>query len=163
MSLTDDERVIGVVYLAPTRDVPEYLRGGLGDERYEDAYARMSAAVERGEGDEVFNFEKFRVPNVDPETGPVSATLTLARTFMEYHGPETRAVHTERVAEFNRPSLSIAGRQDLLMTDAFIEQFVEAHQGDAKVVWYEDGSHGLRESKDRVAADVLKWTRKTFE
>lgn len=163
MSLTNDERVVGIVYLAPTRDITEYLRGGLGDERYEDAYARMSAAVERGEGNEVFNFEKFRVPNVDPESGPVSATLTLAKTFMEYHGPETRSVHTERVTEFNRPSLSIAGRNDLLMTDAFINQFVEAHQGDAKVIWYENGSHGLRESKDRVAADVVKWTRNAFE
>lgn len=163
MSLTDDPRVIGMVYLAPTRDVPEYLSGGLGEERYRDAYARMSAAMERGEGDSAFNFEKFRVPNVDPETGPVSATLTLARTFMEYHGPDTRAYHTQRVAEFARPSLSIAGRQDLLMTDAFIKQFLEAHAGEAQVVWYEDGSHGLRESKDRVLEDVLAWTKATFE
>lgn len=163
MSLSDDPRVIGMIYLAPTRDVPEYLRGGLGDERYEDAYARMSAAAERGEGDSAFNFEKFRVPNVDQENGPVSATLTLARTFMEYHGPDTRAYHTQRVTEFARPSLSIAGRQDLLMTDAFLEQFLSAHAGEAQVVWYENGSHGLRESKDRVLQDVVTWTKATFE
>lgn len=163
MSLEDDPRVVGMVYLAPTRDVPEYLSGGLGDERYQDAYARMSAASERGDGDVAFNFEKFRVPNVDPETGPVSATLTLARTFMEYHGPDTRAYHTERVSEFSRPSLSIAGRKDLLMTDAFIDQFLTAHEGDASVVWYENGSHGLRESKAKVLADVVKWTQETFE
>lgn len=162
MSVTDDPRVVGMVYLAPTRDVPEYLRGGLGDERYEAAYERMSSAMARGEGDSAFNFEKFRVPNVDPETGPVSATLTLARTFMEYHGPDTRAYHTERVKEFARPSLSIAGRQDLLMTDAFIGQFTSSHAGEADVVWYDNGSHGLRESKDRVLSDVVEWTEENF-
>jgi len=163
MSLTDDERVVGMVYLAPTRDVPEYLRSGLGDERYEAAYARMAAAVERGDGEVDFNFQKFRVPNVDPETGPVSATLLLAKQFMEYHGPDSRAVHTARVAEFSRPSLSIAGRNDLLMTDEFIEDFVEAHLGDAEVLWYENGSHGLRESKDRVARDIVNWASETFD
>lgn len=163
MSLTDDKRVVGMVYLAPTRDVAEYLRGGLGEERYTDAYRRMSEAVQRGDGDVDFNFEKFRVPNVNPETGPVSATLTLAKTFMEYHGPETRAVHTERVKEFSRPSLSIAGRKDLLMTDEFINKFVASHQGDAQVLWYENGSHGLRESKNRVTEDVIAWTKATFE
>lgn len=163
MSLTDDKRVVGMVYLAPTRDVPEYLRGGLGDERYEDAYARMQAAVESGDGYETFNFEKFRVPNVDPVSGPVSATLTLAKTFMEYHGPDTRAMHTARVSEFSRPSLSIAGRKDLLMTDEFIDTFVESHGGEASVVWYENGSHGFRESKEKVAADIVDWTKATFE
>lgn len=162
LSLTDDERVIGVVYLAPTRDVPEYLRGGLGDERYEKVYGRMQAAASSGAELEAFNFDKFRVPNVDPETGPVSATLTLARTFMEYHGPDTRAVHTDRVSEFSRPSLSIAGRRDLLMTDEFIEIFQAAHRGRAEVVWYENGSHGLRESKDRVLDDILAWVERTF-
>ena len=163
LSLTDDQRVIGVVYLAPTRDVPEYLRGGLRDERYDQAYAEMKAAVDRGEGKEAFLFDKFRVPNVDQQTGPVSATLLIAAQFMEYHGPDTRAVHTERVAEFSRPSLSIAGRQDLLMTDEFIDKFVGAHKGDAKVIWYENGSHQLRESKDRVLADMVAWTQDTFE
>lgn len=162
LSATDDERVIGVVYLAPTRDVPNYLRSGLGNPRYESAYRRMQAAVARGDELVAFNFEKFRVPNVDPETGPVSATLTLARTFMEYHGPDTRAVHTERVSEFSRPSLSIAGRNDPLMTDEFLQRFQSAHQGEADVIWYENGSHGLRESKNRVLADVLAWVARTF-
>lgn len=162
MSVTDDPRVIGMVYLAPTRDVSEYLRGGLGAERYDALYEKMWPAVQAGQGMDVYHYEKFRVPNVDQKTGPVSRTLIFAKTFVEYHGPDTRAVHTARVAEFSRPSLSIAGRQDLLMTDTFIDQFLASHQGDAQVIWYENGSHGLRESKDRVAADVLDWTQQTF-
>lgn len=162
VSLTNDPRVKGMVYLAPTRDVPQYLREGLGDEAYEKLVADALKEVKAGNGSSAFYFKKFRRPTVDPVTGPASATLQLATTVAEYHGPETRGYHTRRVAEFSRPGLAIAGRKDSLMTDEFIGRFTEAYKGKLTTIWYENGSHGLRESKDRVAADILKWVSETF-
>ena len=48
------------------------------------------------------------------------------------------------------------------MTDEFIRRFTRAHKGDAEAIWYEGGSHGLHESKDRVLSDIVTWTEKNF-
>lgn len=162
VSRTNDPRIVGMVYLAPTRDVPTYLREGLGDKAYEELVADAMKQVKAGKGNSHFYFKKFRRPTVDSVTGPVSATLQLANTVVEYHGPKTRGYHTARVAEFDRPALAIAGRKDSLMTDEFIGRFTKAYKGDLTTVWYEDGSHGFRESKDRVADDILKWVKKNY-
>ena len=162
MSLNDDPRVIGMVYLAPTRDMPDRIRRGMGDDRYEAVVAQAQAAVSRGEGRRHLINEKYRPPDLDTDKGYVTAVIMLADQFLEYWGPESRAVHTERVRDFDRPSLSIAGTKDLLMSEAFLDEFETATAGPDTVIWYEGGSHGLRESKDRVLKDIVNWTQTTF-
>lgn len=162
ISTSQDPRIIGAVYLAPTRDLPDYLKEGVGEEKYAELYEEAKASDDAGNGLNDFIFYRFRRPNVDQETGPVSATLQLTRQFMEYHGPNTRGVHTERVKEFTLPGLAIAGRKDALMTEKFIGEFEAAYAGDLKVIWYEDGSHRLTESKEHVTKDILDWVNAQF-
>ncbi len=163
MSETNDPRVIGMVYLAPTRNMPHRVRDGLGRNRYAEVVADAQEAVARGEGRTHLINVKYMVDDYDPERGIRSGVTMLADQFLDYWGPDSRAVHTDRVRDFDRPSLSIAGTKDLLMTEEFIRRFTRAHRGDAEAVWYEGGSHGLRESKDRVLADVVAWTERNFE
>jgi len=163
MSLTDDPRIVGMVYLAPTRDMPDRIRRGMGDQRYQTVVAQAQAAVARGDGGTHLVNEKYRPPDLDTDKGYVTAVIMLADQFLEYWGPESRAVHTERVREFDRPSLSIAGTDDLLMSEAFIDEFEAATAGPDKIIWYDGGSHGLRESKDRVLKDIVNWTQANFE
>lgn len=162
MSVSDDPRVQGLVYLAPTRDYSSRVEAGMGKERYAAVVAEAEAAVARGDGRSHVINEKFFVPDYDPAEGLRTDVVMLADQFLDYWGPDSRAEHTERVKEFKRPSLSIAGRKDLLMTEDFIKRFTRAHRGKAEAVWYENGSHGLRESKDRVASDIIAWTERTF-
>ena len=162
MSETNDPRVIGMVYLAPTRNMPDHFRNGMGRKRYEQVVADAQAAVDRGDGRTHLVNEKYMIADYDPERGIRGGVTMLADNFLNYYGPDSRAVHTDRVRDFDRPSLSIAGTADLLMTEDFIRRFTRAHKGKAEAVWYEGGSHGLRESKDRVLSDIVAWTEKNF-
>lgn len=162
MSLTDDPRVVGMVYLAPTRDMSTHARRGIGDERYKEIVAEAEAAVARGEGRTHVINEMYYTADVPPEVGFRTTIVMLAEQFLDYWGPDSRSVHTERVKEFERPSFTIAGRLDGLMTDEFIQRFTKAHAGNAEAVWYEDGSHRLLESKDRVLKDIVRWTERTI-
>lgn len=163
MSLTDDPRVVGMVYLAPTRNMPTRAKNGLGKERYANVVAEAQTAVDQGHGRTHVINEKFYDPDFDPDKGYRTSITMLADQFLEYWGPDSRAVHTDRVRDFSRPSLSIAGLDDSLMNEEFIRRFTRAHKGEADVVWYEGGTHSLRESKDRVLADIVAWTKKNLE
>lgn len=163
VSLTDDRRVLGMVYLAPTRDMPTRAESGMGKERYDAVVAEAKAAIEQGNGRTHLINEKFYDPDFDQSIGYRTSITMLASQFLEYWGPDSRAMHTERVREFDRPSLSIAGTKDGLMNKDFIKTFTRAHKGAADAIWIEGGSHGLRESKDRVLADIVSWTEENFE
>ena len=150
MSLKHDPRVVGMVYMAPTLDSPRYARETLGPAVYAQQVAEAQAAVARGEGDtHLMSQDKLR----------------LARHWLDTSGPDSRATHTDRIKEFDTPMLVIAGAKDPLMNrdPKFVETFAKNHPGPSQVDWLENGSHGMKESKDRVAADIATWTQKTFD
>ena len=89
--------------------------------------------------------------------------LLSSHAFLDNNGPNSRAMHTQRVREFDLPALSITGAKDALMSDAFVAEFGRAYKGPLKSVRYATGSHGLRENKDRVAQDVRTWLEETFK
>ena len=162
MSLSDDPRVVGMVYLAPTRNYASRARRGIGGARYDEVVAEAKAAVARGEGRTHVINEMYYAPDMNPGKDFRTTIVMLAEQFLEYWGPDARSFHTERVREFDRPSLSIAGRLDGLMTEDFIRRFTRAHRGKAEAIWYEDGTHRLLESKNRVRDDIVAWTEKTL-
>ncbi len=162
MSVSDDPRVVGMVYLAPTRDMSTHARRGIGDDRYKEIVAEAEAAVARGEGRTHVINEMYYTADVPPEIGFRTTIVMLAEQFLEYWGPNARSIHTDRVREFDRPSLTIAGRLDGLMTEDFVRRFTRAHKGQTEAIWYEDGSHRLLESKNRVLDDIVNWTEKNF-
>jgi pimeloyl-ACP methyl ester carboxylesterase len=150
MSLKHDPRVVGMVYMAPTLDSPRYARETLGPAVYAQQVAEAKAAVARGEGDtHLMSQDKLR----------------LARHWLDTSGPDSRATHTDRIKEFDTPMLVIAGAKDPLMNrdPKFVETFAKNHPGPSQIDWLANGSHGMKESKDRVAADIATWTHKTFD
>ena len=88
--------------------------------------------------------------------------LMTAQAWLDNNGPDTRGLHTQRVTEFERPGLSITGAQDALMTEDFVAAFNRAYRGRLSAIRYANGSHGLRESKGRVADDVDAWMKANF-
>jgi pimeloyl-ACP methyl ester carboxylesterase len=144
LSVTQDPRVVGTVYFAPTRDSPTYAAAQLSPEAYraQVAGARASAAAGR-DLEDVIGF------------------MTV-RAYLDNNAPGSRAMHTHRVREFSLPGLAIIGRRDPLMSPDFVKEFARAYRGKLDVVEYQDGSHGFRENKDRLVADVDKWMTRSF-
>lgn len=143
MAVTHDPKVIGMIYMAPTVNVTTW------DERRADPatfarYKEAKAAVERGDGTtRVFGIQ--------------SATLVY-----DSLRPESPS-HPERMGQFDLRALAIMGSEDDLFKRPGVRERLRAgYKGSYEELIYEGGTHGLRESKDRVATDVDNWIRKTF-
>ncbi len=144
LSLTHDPRVVGTIYFAPTRDEPTYTRMLDGDAVFDEKVRDAEAAVAAGKG----------------LTTPIG--LLSAQSFLDFTGPASRAVHTARVKEFELPGLVITGAKDPLMDEAFVAEFRQVYRGPLTMIRYDNGSHGLRENKDRVGRDVSTWLAQTY-
>lgn len=143
MGLTQDPRVVGMVYFAPTRDTVTFAQMEEGAQ-----YARnlqiAREAVARGDG-----------------MRQVIGLMT-AQAWLDNNGPDSRGMHTLRVREFDRPGLSVTGAKDPLMSLDFVVDFRQSYRGKLSEIRYPEGSHGLRESKPQLGDDVAAWVSATF-
>lgn len=141
---THDKRVVGMIYFAPTVDAAEYLKRQGGVAAYARDDARSLAAVAAGR-----------------ETQEVLGVNT-AISWADLYGSKARSVHSERVTEFALPGLAIAGGKDELMSDWFLTRFKAKYRGGLTLLRYPEGTHGFRESKNRLVGDAAGWLDKTF-
>ena len=141
---THDKRVVGTIYIAPTRDSPSYARDHSPPGQYDKDVATARSAQAAGR-------------DMDVAIG-----LMSARAFLDNNSPDAGTVHTAKVAMFDLPGISFTGAQDPLMTPDFVAAFSKAYRGKLETVRYDNGSHGMRENKDRLIADMAAWLRKTF-
>ena len=135
--------VISRRLLAPTINIKTW------EERKADAktmadYLQAKTAVEGGEG-----------------TGKV---FGIQSAVLMYDSLRPEAIsHPERMAQFNLPGLAIYGSTDgLFASPLVLERMRKAYCGKFDVLRYEKGTHGLRESKDRLPKDIDAWIKKTF-
>jgi pimeloyl-ACP methyl ester carboxylesterase len=143
MAQTNDPRVVGMAYFAPTRDSPTFARAEEGAQ-YERNLQTAREAIARGDGMRVV------------------IGLMTAQAWMDNNGPVAHSMHTLQVRAFDRPGLSITGAKDPLMTPEFVAEFRQAYRGKLTEFRYPDGSHGLRENKPRLGDDVAAWVAATF-
>ncbi len=142
-AITQDPRIIGMVYMAPTVNVKTW------EERKADPvimveYEEAKSAVEKGQGTtKVFGIQ--------------SAILVY-----DSHRPEALS-HPERMAQFSIPGLAIiGGRDNLFSSPMVLNRMRAAYRGKFDVIRYVNGTHGLRESKEILASDIDTWIKKTF-
>jgi dienelactone hydrolase len=142
-ALTGDPRVIGLAYFAPTVNVESWAERQANPKAMADMKAAC-AAVEAGRGTEV--------------VFGVQSAILVCDSLAE------RAVsHPERLARITVPGLFIIGGEDGLFKRPGVRARLEkAYAGKLDSLWYEGGSHGFRENKDRLVADVDAWLRRTF-
>ena len=163
-----DPRIEAMVYLTPTRDMPLHARTGMGEDLYARAVLEAQEAVRDGKGATYLIDYPFPQPGYpdDPRQPmflppPGSGfTYYYADTFLSYWGPNSKAVHTARVAEFDIPILALGGSRDPFMQNAFLIEFTEAAIGPAKYIFYggpNGAPHSFRDYEGRVAGDILTW------
>ena len=144
ISVSQDKRVVGTIYFAPTRDTARHAQELAGEAEYQRQLQTARDAVARGDG-------MFQVIG-----------LMSAQAWLDNNGPDTRGLHTQRITEFTLPGLSITGEKDELMTPEFVAEFQRKYRGPLTQRRYANGSHGLRENKGRTADDVDAWMKATF-
>ena len=141
---THDKRVVGTIYVAPTRDSPTHARDNSPPGQYDRDVATARAAQATGH-------------DMDVAIG-----LMSARAFLDNNGPDAGTVHTAKVRMFDLPGISFTGARDPLMTPDFVAEFSKAYKGKLDTVRYDNGSHGMRENKNRLITDMAAWLRRTF-
>ena len=141
---THDKRVVGTIYIAPTRDSPSYARDHSPPGQYEKDVAAARAAQAAGR-------------DMDQAIG-----LMSVRAFLDNNGPDAGTVHTAKVRLFELPGVSFTGARDPLMSPDFVAEFSKAYRGKLTTMRYDNGSHGMRENKNRLIADMAAWLRRTF-
>ena len=168
LSESQDDRIKAMIYLAPTRDMPLHARTSMGEGFYARAVLEAQEAVRDGEGmthliDYPFPQAGYpddpRQPMFLPPPGS-GFTYYYAESFLSYWGPNSKAVHTARVGEFDVPILALGGSRDPFMQNAYLIEFTEAAAGPAKYVFYggpNGASHSFEGYEDRVVTDILTW------
>lgn len=152
---SQDDRVKGVVYLAPTRDMASYLSDALGNgPEYDRLVSVANQAVADGQEKSVL-ISKDLLSEKYKSAYPF---FQYADAFLSYWGPDAKSVHTEEVAKLSIPVLAIAGSADWLVPFKFLEQFTSAAGGPSEYRFYDDGApHSFVGWEDRTTSDVLDW------
>lgn len=152
-----DPRVVGIVYLAPTQDGPDWAERGLGKAAYDSLVAQAQAMVAAGDGSRRMVFAQGVVPEPAP-SGMTRQWHQSARSFLSEWGPEAATVHTQQIKKLDIPILAIAGNKDTFVDLPFMKRFTRAAGGPADYQWYDDGApHSLIGWEDRVSEDILGW------
>ncbi|MBI3949852.1 MAG: alpha/beta fold hydrolase [Acidobacteria bacterium] len=165
LSQTPDPRLKGLVFLAPTRNAPAWLREGLGAQRYDALIAEAEKAIGEGHGSKHLIHVKFFMP---PPAAPGQVPfefIQYADSFLGTWGPKANTIHTQKIAMIKMPTLSLAGSKDVFVDRDYLVEFTKVAGGPAEFVWYggpDGANHGFDGYEDRVVSDIVRWTEKLF-
>lgn len=141
--LTGDPRIEGMIYFAPTANVATWKEREANREQMRQM-KQACAAVKAGKGTALV-------------FGVQSANLVCDSLNRD------AVSHPERLAKITVPGLFVIGGNDpLFHRPGTHERLSKAYAGHLDEITYQGGSHGLRESKDRIADDVDAWLTRTF-
>ncbi|WP_404477798.1 alpha/beta hydrolase family protein [Novosphingobium sp. BL-52-GroH] len=160
MASSQDPRAVGLIFLAPTRDLSKYAVDGMGKAAYAKLVKEARTAVAKGEGNShVINYKQYVA---DGAPGQRFGVQQFARGWLGFAGPGPRGSNTTQVASIKAPGLIFWGTADGLMTPEFIGEMKAAYKGKVEVVTIDKGSHGFRESKNLVADRTVDWLKRTY-
>lgn len=165
LSQTQDSRIKGLVYLAPTRDAPAWLREALGAARYDALVAEAEKAVREGNGSKHLIHASFFMPPPAEANKVPFEILQYADSFISTWGPKAETVHTQKVAMIKVPTLSLAGSKDVFVDQDYLVKFKKSAGGPSEFVWYggPDGApHSFEGYEGRVSADIIRWVERQF-
>ncbi len=173
LNQTKDDRIKGAVYLAPSRNLPDYARLAMGEDRYARAVLEAQEAVRDGNGGTHLINVAFPQAAYDEDPRQpmylsipgAGFTYYYADAFLSYWGPNSKAIHKPLVATLDIPVLALGGSRDPFMQGAYLIDFTEAAGSEAAYIFY-GGPDGATNSFDgyesRVVDDMAAWLQKIF-
>ena len=149
--------VVANVHMAPTAEHADWMRRGLGDEKYAATVKRARDLVASGRGDAVIA-EWSERPHPDPYNALMQIVMR-ADCWLEMWAPETIAAHSKRIAEVDVPIMMLSGSEDNFNDRARMHELEEAAVRSPAVAqrWYEHCNHAFDGFERRVATDVVEW------
>ena len=160
MARSQDPRAVGLIFLAPTRDLSTYASDGMGQAAYDALVKDARDAVAHGKGDyHVTNYKQYIA---DAAPGQRFGIQQFSRSWLGFAGPGPLSSNTTQVKSIAVPGLIFWGTSDGLMTPAFIQEIKTAYKGKAEVVTIDKGTHGFRESKQLVTDRTIEWLKRTY-
>lgn len=160
MARSQDPRAVGLIFLAPTRDLSRYASDGMGQPAYDKLVKEARDAVKRGAGNShVINYKQYVA---DGAPGQRFGVQQFARPWLGFAGPGPNGSNTIQVSRISAPGLIFWGTSDALMTADFIDEMKAAYKGKVDVVTIDKGSHAFRESKQLVSDRTVDWLKRTY-
>lgn len=159
LATTSDSRVVGMILFAPCRNLPEWVKEGIGEEAYNAMVQSAHAAVRDGRGDEHFIDSHFQMPH-PAKPGYWTRHVLTASAWLSWYGPDATVRITENIGSTSVPLLVLSGDNDDFVTKSHLENVALLAESSPTVTtrWYEGGvSHSFEEAIDDVGADVLAW------
>ena len=149
--------VVANVHMAPTAEHADWMRRGLGDEKYAATVKRARDLVAAGKGDQVIA-EWSERPHPDPYNALMQIVMR-ADCWLEMWAPETIAAHSKRIAEVDVPIMMLSGSEDNFNDRARMHELEAAAVRSPAVAqrWYEHCNHAFDGFERRVATDVVEW------
>ena len=149
--------VVANVHMAPTAEHADWMRHGLGDEKYAATVKRARALVAAGRGDQVIA-EWSERPHPDPYNALMQIAMR-ADCWLEMWAPETIAAHSKRIAEVDVPIMLLSGSEDNFNDRARMHELEAAAVRSPAVAqrWYTHCNHAFDGFERRVATDVVEW------
>ena len=149
--------VVANVHMAPTAEHADWMRRGLGDEKYAATVKRARELVAAGRGDQVIA-EWSERPHPDPYNALMQIVMR-SDCWLEMWAPETIAAHSKRIAEVDVPIMLLSGSEDNFNDRARMHELEAAAARSPAVVqrWYEHCNHAFDGFERRVATDVVEW------
>ncbi|MDX2142665.1 MAG: alpha/beta fold hydrolase [Rhodospirillaceae bacterium] len=173
LAQSQDGRYKAMIYLAPTRDLPQHARLAMGEDRYARTVLEAQDAVRAGKGATHLIDAPFpqTVYDEDPRqpmflSAPGAGyTYYYADAFLSYWGPDAKAMHTHIVPKVKVPKFSIGGSRDPWMQGGFLIEFTQAAGANAQYAFYGGpggAPHSFEGFEARVTDDILAWLGRTL-
>lgn len=158
MTGSGDLRVKAMIQFAPTRDMPEWMRGGMGRKAYAALIGEAQGWIDRGEPSHRI------VTNFEPESPPWPSGIKVAyshtaETFLDWWGPDANTYNTRLITQIQQPILLLAGDKDSFVYPEYLEELKAAAIESSRVdtILYENVTHTFPENRTQVIADTLAW------
>ena len=159
MTDTEDSRVDAMVHFAPTRNMPDWMRAGMGQEKYAAFMNNAARLVSEGRGD-TFLYETYEMPPPAP-SGIEVGNMHTAEIWLNWWGPAAQTRQTDWLSKINIPIMLLSGDADGFVSKAWMDEVeAAARVGSPSVTvkWYEGGvNHVFDGHREITSKDVLEW------
>ena len=156
--LRHNPAVVAHVHIAPTAEAPDWMRRGLGDEKYNATVKRARAEVAAGRGDTTIIGEYMDTPPPGQYNEP-RRMVHRAASWLAWWGPDSINSHAKRIGEVDVPIMLLAGTDDDFNDVARMNELEKAAVRAPVVMqrWYQDCNHAFDGFEQVLARDVAEW------
>jgi pimeloyl-ACP methyl ester carboxylesterase len=152
-----DARVVAIGLFAPCRDLPEWVRAGIGDAEYENQVRLARRSSESASPIDFVDVEFVMPPPA--QGGHTTRHVLRADPWLDWYGPESPTRVRENLSKINVPVYVAAGDQDPFVTERYLADVRTAATNEQSTkTFYQGGvGHEFDAVIGRAVSDFAVW------